>query len=296
MCNSKNATAGGCSLSAILRRILCSGGLPTHPSDQIRELDCSNSIVNSKDQNFKAMQNAEEATTTTTTPGIVARLMGLETMVESTPSSLSRSKSMNSVDYLGECNRMQDLHKRVKSTLSFREVPTFLLLENENFLVLSFENEGENKEFKPNGRKREMDSAELKQKVGKDQRGELKKNKREKVYGDKKILIEKGKLSKRVSDMSYGNVGNDDKLQEITNTWPLFKASSEKKCFASEAVKLSQPMNTKENLVGEKMKRRKKKINSCTERKREIECKSEDSSPVSVLDFEREACGTGLLL
>lgn len=63
---------------------------------------------------------------------------------------------------------MQSLHKRVKSTLPFTEVPTFLLLENENFWVLSFEKEGENKEFKSNVIKREIGFAELKQKVGKE--------------------------------------------------------------------------------------------------------------------------------
>ncbi|XP_061374703.1 uncharacterized protein LOC133316919 [Gastrolobium bilobum] len=298
MCNSKSTTSG--CLTAILRKILCSCGLPTDPSDQKRELDSSNSIVSGKDQNLKAKQNAEAAITTTTTtappPGIVARLMGLESMGEipyaSTPNSLSRSRSMNSLDHLGECNGLQGPHKRVNSTLSFREAPNnFLLLKNENFLVLSFETEGESREFKSNGRKREMGSAELKQKVPKE-RGVLKENKREKVY-DEKILIQKRKLSKRVSDMSCGNVGNDGKkLQEITNISYPFKATSKKKCSDSEAVKLLQPKNSKEAVIGEKLKRRKKKTSCYSEKKTETECKSEDSSPVSVLEFEREACGT----
>ena len=313
MCNSKSSTEG--CFSAILRRILCSGGLPTHPSDQIREHDSNSIVGSSKDQNFKSKHHAKATTTSTstststtsstsatttstTTPGIVARLMGLDSMVEIPSNSLSRSRSMNSVDYLGECNRMDGLHKRVKSTLSFREVPTFLLLENDNFLVLSFERRGENKESKSIGRKREMGCAELKQRERKE-RVELKENKREKVYDD-----EKGKkVKKRVGDVSCGSVGNGGKkLQEITNTSfssPKFKACSEKKkCFDSEARKLSQTKNHKEVVVGEKMKRRrKKKTSCCNEKKVEIECKSEDTSPVSVLDFEkREACGTGLCL
>nr|KYP76099.1 hypothetical protein KK1_020322 [Cajanus cajan] len=224
MCTSKS-TSSGC-LTSILRKILCSDGLPR---DQTRELDSLD-----KDQNLKGKQNVETSTTSTTitTPGIVARLMGLESIempCGSKPNSLSRSRSMNSVDCLGEFNGMEVLHKRVKSTLSFREPPTFLLHESDKFLVLSFEGKGESREFKSSGRKREQGCEELKQKV------------------------------------------------------------------RSERVKLSQNMKGKEVAVGEKQKRRrrKKKKTICqTENKVEVDCKSEDSSPVSVLDFERELCGT----
>lgn len=297
MCTSKSTTSG--CLTAILRKILCSDGLP---KDQIRELDSSNANLSDKDQNL----NAETATaTTTTTPGIVARLMGLESIeipCGPKPSSLSRSRSMNSVDYLGECNGMMEgMHKRVKSTLSFREGPTFLLHESDKFLVLSFEGgDGESREFKANGRKREQGCGELKQKV-RSERGELRDNKKREKVCDEKVSIDKGKVGKkRVSHVSCGNVGSDGKLREITNTQHSSKASCEKKkFFDSEAVKLSQNMKSKEVVVGEKQKRRKKKkkktICNAENSKMEIECKSEDSSPVSVLDFfEREACGTGL--
>ncbi|KAL2990406.1 hypothetical protein AAZX31_11G198700 [Glycine max] len=307
MCTSKSATSG--CLTAILRKILCSDGLPR---DQIRELDSSNAMLSDKDQNFKAKQNSETdtastatttaatvTTTTTTTPGIVARLMGLESIeipFGPKPSSLSRSRSMNSVEYLGAYNGMEEvLHKRVKSTLSFREAPTFLLHESEKFLELSFEGGGgKSREFRSNRRKREPVCAELKQNV-RSERGELRENKREKVC-DEKVLIEKGKLGKkRVSHVSSGSVGSGGKLQEITNTLHHSKASSEKKCFDdSEAGKLSQNMKGKEVAVGEKQKRRRKKKKTICQKKNkiEVETKSEDSSPVSVLDFEREACAT----
>ncbi|XP_027368439.1 uncharacterized protein LOC113874417 [Abrus precatorius] len=285
LCNSKSASAGY--LTAILRRILCSGGLPTHPSDQIRELD-SMSKMNGKVQEFKAKQNTEATTTTATTtvtPGLVARLMGLNSMGErhtpfeaNSSSSLSRSKSMNFVDYLGECKQMDGQHKHVKSS-SFREVSTFHLLENENFLVLSFENgAGESKEFKSKGRRKEKGSSELKQK--REERGELK-NKREKVRHDEKM---------KLSDMSYLNVGNDGKHKlQIANNSSLFKVSSEKEYIESEAAKFSHPMKRKEVTNGEKVKRRKKGTTCYAEKKVETECSSEDSSPVSVFDFEREA-------
>ncbi|XP_027337473.1 uncharacterized protein LOC113851198 [Abrus precatorius] len=289
MCNSKSTTSG--CLTAILRKILCSDGLPRDPSDQKTEFDSLDALVSSKDHHLEAKHSVEGAATTTitTTPGIVARLMGLESIeipCVPKPSSLSRSRSMNSVDYLGECNGMEG-HKKVKSTLSFREAPTFLLHENDNFLVFNFENGGQSREFKSNGRKRETGCAELKQKVLKE-RGELRENKSEKVND------EKGKHSKK--RVSPKPCRNDGKLQEITNSSHPLKALNEKqKCFDSEAVKLSHIINRKEVVVGEKQKRkkrRKKKTICHPENKIEIECKSEDSSPVSVLDFEREPCGT----
>lgn len=295
MHNSKSTTNAGCLIS-IFRKILCSRGVPTQSSDQTRELRASNSMGSGKAQDL----NAEAGAASTTTPGIVARLMGLESIASSEmpcsskPGSLSRSRSMNSMDQdcLGDCNGMQGLQKKVKSTLSFREVPTFLLIENEKFLVFSFENGGESRAFKSTGRKNEIGCPELKQKVP-TKRGELKENKREKVC-DKK----KGQMSRRVCDVSCGNVRNDGKLQDITNTLHVSKDSSENKCFDSEALKLSQSqhLNCKEVVIGGKKKRKKKKTNCQTENKIEVECKSQDSSPVSVLDFEREACGKGLIL
>ncbi|RZC26279.1 uncharacterized protein LOC114396621 [Glycine soja] len=273
LCNSKSATTAGC-LTAILRRILCSGGLPTHPSDQIGELD-SMPKMSDKVQEFKTKHNTESiatATTTTITPGILERLMGLESMVverdtntanESTSSSsLPRSKSMNSVDYLGECKRMDGLHKRAKSS-SFREVPTFLLHESENFLVLSFESGCDGGEFRSKERKKEKGSKE---------RSELKKNKREKVH----------------DDMFSVNVGNDG---EFAQTTTLFMACSEKEYVGSEMVgfSFSHPVKRKEVTNGEKLKRRKKGTTCYAEKKVDTECSSEDSSPVSIFDFERGA-------
>ncbi|KAK7300938.1 hypothetical protein RJT34_11791 [Clitoria ternatea] len=288
LCHSKSASAG--CLIAILRRILCSGSIPTHPSDQIRKLDSISNMGEKVQELNNTKQNTEPTTTTTTTttstssttitPGLVARLMGLDSMVETTSeatssSSLSRSKSMNSVDYLSEYKGMEGLHRRVKSS-SFRELPTFHLLENDNFLVLSFESgSGEsNKEFKSKGRRNEKGSSELKQK---------KKNKREKLHD------EKGNLS----DMSCVSVGNDGKHElQFANTLPLFKDSSLKECIDSEAERFSHYMKHKEVTNGEKVKRRKKETTSCAEKKVETECSSEDSSPVSVFDFDREAPGT----
>ncbi|CAJ2640296.1 unnamed protein product [Trifolium pratense] len=296
MCSSKTTTTG--CLTAIMRKILCSGNLPKDPSKQLTEFDSTNSVLSYKDHNLHISEENAMAAAATPPPPIVARLMGLESMGEipfaSKPGSLSRSKSMNSMDYLGESNGKIH-HQRVSSTLSFREPPTFKLTENESFFVLNFENEGESvkglkSKSKSNGRKKQMGCSELKLKDEKmivDLKE--KKNKRENVY-DEKVLIEKGKMSKRVSN----------KLLEITNTSYKFKGLSEKKCYDSEAVELLKPKSYNEVVISEKKKRRirrKKRTNFYAEKKIETECKSDksdDSSPVSVLEFERKSCGTGI--
>ncbi|CAL0307744.1 unnamed protein product [Lupinus luteus] len=273
----KSATAG-CA-TAIIHRIFCSGGLPTHSSDQIIEFD---SVQSDKVQEFKAKKNTEDVTTLSTHGNVVARLMGLDLKVEipfeeKNPTSLLHSKSMNSVDYLGESKPVKSLCRCEKSSSSLLEAPTFHLFENENFLVLSFEGGSESKEFKSEGRKNEKGHAELKQKQR--ERRELKKNKRETVHDEKK-----GKLSKSVCDGELGN---------IANTSLMFKASSSQKEYVdSEMVTFSQCLKYKEVHNGEKVKKRKKRTTLYTDKKVETECSSEDSSPVSVFDFDREAPGT----
>ena len=313
MCNSKSATAG--CLAGILRRILCSGNLPTHPSDQIKEAD---SVVCDKDQELKAKENIE---TFTTTPGLVARLMGLESMPEtnllddSNPNSISRSRSMNSVDHLVGFDQMQGQHRRVKSTLSFREMPTFLELENENFLILSFENGGESKELRSKGRKSELGFGEYKQRrsgrsknrENRTERVSEKNKKKNNNKGDheanKKALINdlnvNEKLSKRISDSEpIEQVYNNGK--DSTITMSPTKNSYEKPHVASEAVKMSKPINHNEVFNKGKPRRRRKKTSPCLVQMVESDCSSEDSSPVSVLEFDHflvdpEVSRSGLL-
>ncbi|KAK4275151.1 hypothetical protein QN277_018284 [Acacia crassicarpa] len=283
MCSSKKATEG--CLTGILRRILCSRGLPTHPSDQIRDAD---SVLQTKEHDeFKADYHKTQVgsltptstnATTVSAPGIVARLMGLDSMVEipteSSAASLSRSRSMNSVQCFGECDRLQGIHRRVKSTLSFREVPGFTFLENdENFFVLSFGDE----EFES-----KLGSERLKQ------RPTLKENRREKMYSEN-IMSGKEKQSRK----------SDGKLREVTNIMPQssFMVSPEKKYINSEPEMFDNVLSDRKlDRRKRRMRRRKKKKPSCncTAEKTEQECNSEETSPVSVLDFDRQVPGKDL--
>ncbi|KAK9280678.1 hypothetical protein L1049_014376 [Liquidambar formosana] len=282
-CNSKSATAG--CIAGVLRRLLCSSSLPTYPSDHIMEtspLECD------KIQELEE-EEKKEAPITPASPGIVARLMGLDSMpvnnlghTQMTPNSILRSRSMNSVDYWPECDRMQGRHRRVKTSLSFREPPTFLEREDEEFFILSFENGGESKELRSKGRKSEAALGELKQRRAercrrKENRGEnvLEQKKKEDQETRKKISIEKENVRRRVSEKPSQKIS---KVNDSTNNLRPTKMHA-----AAEIVK---PTKHKEARDGSKLRKKKKK-NYSAAKKVVPECSSEESSPVSVLDLDQ---------
>ncbi|KAG8363014.1 hypothetical protein BUALT_BualtUnG0013600 [Buddleja alternifolia] len=123
--SSSNGRSSGC-ISRILRRILCFNSLPPGPFDHLKEeeketlLECASG-----------------------TPGIVARLMGLDSLPR--VESIDGSPSVNSAD---SC-------KKSRSSLVRRRqiIPTYQELEDENFFILSFEQGGETMVF-PKERKR----------------------------------------------------------------------------------------------------------------------------------------------
>ncbi|XP_039135995.1 uncharacterized protein LOC120273431 isoform X2 [Dioscorea cayenensis subsp. rotundata] len=95
-------------------------------------------------------------------PGLVARLMGLDSMPVfpyTPPSSMGRSRSTSSLEswplfLSGErCNEKV----KMRTSVSFREAPTFLRQENEDFLLLTFTSEpSEEKDMKELKQVKEM--------------------------------------------------------------------------------------------------------------------------------------------
>uniref|UniRef100_A0A803KRH5 DUF3741 domain-containing protein n=1 Tax=Chenopodium quinoa TaxID=63459 RepID=A0A803KRH5_CHEQI len=121
----------------VLSRILCSKSLPTHPSDPIE--------INKK-QHYSTIETI--VVDGAVTPNVVARLMGLDSMPElefssefhqKFTNSIPRSKSMDSEDFRGETEEMQGQHRRVKTSVSFRETPDFFELEDDDFFILNFD-------------------------------------------------------------------------------------------------------------------------------------------------------------
>ncbi|XVE79386.1 hypothetical protein DITRI_Ditri14bG0054400 [Diplodiscus trichospermus] len=265
MCASKSATAG--CLAGILRRFLCSRNLPTHPSDHITE---TNSVASYKKQ--QQFNDVEKIDASKVTPGIVARLMGLDSLPEisllkaqANPNSITRSRSMNSADYKQDVDSIHGKHRRVSSTLSFRDMPTYFELENEEFFVLSFEKGSERKEHRSKGRK------------CKGGREELKENRVEKFPEEKNDqdirrvlnLINDEKLNRRIVDKPEQEVA---KCSEINGF-----------CLEKPIVIIKGP----ECPDGAKLRKKKKKTQHLVAQNVEPECSSEDSSPVSVLDFDQ---------
>lgn len=290
--NSKSATAG--CIAGILRRILCSGSLPTHPSDQITEE--TNSVVLFEDL------KGNEKIQTPATPNLVARLMGLDSMpdldylacCQSIPNSISRSKSMNSMDRLAGFDPNQGKHRKVKSTLSFREVPTYVELENEEYFVLSFE---KGKELRSKGKESETGFGELKQK-------RTERSKKLEKKGEKVAVDEEEEEKRRVLSDLNGKETLRRRRSRVTDKPPINKVSNNggvrDSSIASaitknsEAVRSRKPMNQEQVFNGGKsstknknQKKNKKKTNFHVVETVETECNSDDSSPVSVLDFDK---------
>lgn len=225
----------------MLRRLLCFNVLPTHPTNQIKDID-----FNSAEFDKLGCLESEEKIGDTDNPGIVARLMGLELMprfdfsnTQMKPSSTTRSQSMD-CDSSKESGFIQGQHRRAKTSLSSHEMPTFF--EHEEFFVLSFENLGKDNESRSKG-------GTLKpRKVGKCRRRKSESERRESVAGEEDK--ENQEHNKRANHKVSQTV--------ILSPAAIFNQNSE---TAREAVDVVE------------------------EEKAETESNSENSSPVSVLDF-----------
>ncbi|KAJ3676356.1 hypothetical protein LUZ60_003768 [Juncus effusus] len=123
-----------------------------HPSSNSFEFGCISTILHrllfrnriSNEENCSDDINGElsKKETKSESPSIVARLMGLDSMPivpsSSTSDSFTRSRSANSVEsWPGFINKRNQVSP-VQSSISFREKPTYLRKENEEFLLLSF--------------------------------------------------------------------------------------------------------------------------------------------------------------
>ncbi|XP_075078904.1 uncharacterized protein LOC107781413 isoform X2 [Nicotiana tabacum] len=148
--NQKDATSAKC-FSGIFQRLLCGGSLPTHPSDQYTKPNGVEFDQSSQKLPFKADENINSNKVKANSPGVVARLMGLDSLPEEKNTfvgSFPRSRSVNSLDYLMQFNLTENFHhRRVRTSVSFREIPNFDQEFKSEFLVFCFNNEEEKKNF-----------------------------------------------------------------------------------------------------------------------------------------------------
>lgn len=137
------ATKPGC-FSGILRRLLCSGSFPTHPSDHIPDPNPTKLGPNSDKEPTKKPEIKAQIG-----PNVVARLMGLDSLPADTNwvpkerarDSFSRSRSLNFADYMLKFDMVDSQkHRRVRTSVSFREVPVSFQQQNGDFLVVYLDN------------------------------------------------------------------------------------------------------------------------------------------------------------
>ncbi|KAK9290099.1 hypothetical protein L1049_008263 [Liquidambar formosana] len=215
MADSQNATTK--CFSGILRRLLCTGSLPTHPSDHFTEPNTTLEFEHPK-KDPKTPVNVEAPPATT--PGIVARLMGLESFPvpkgRSTLDPFSRSRSVNSMDFLMEFNQTQAWHRRVRTSVSFREVePTVLHRQNHELFIFALENVDESGEFGSKQRKAEAGLGETKQR--KVEKKKNKENVREKVHVKKKENVENKKKASKGKDEPRSSAVYGKQCSKVAN-------------------------------------------------------------------------------
>ncbi|XP_008243572.1 PREDICTED: uncharacterized protein LOC103341794 [Prunus mume] len=163
--------SGSC-FNGVLRRLLCSGSVPTHPTDQIAEPYTTQlTLLPGKPNPDLKIQSSASSVT----PGIVARLMGLDSLPETNwvskgraPDLVSRSRSVSFADYLMDFDLAdqdrQHHHRRVRTSVSFREVPAALNHQKSpDFLLVYLDNVDKSKEIGSKVKKSEMGFGELKQ-------------------------------------------------------------------------------------------------------------------------------------
>ncbi|KAI8523558.1 hypothetical protein RHMOL_Rhmol13G0083600 [Rhododendron molle] len=240
---SSSASSNRRSLTGILRKLLCFNSLPANPTVQFKDTDpfTSGELDNSMDM------EKEEKVEATANPGIVARLMGLESMPQ-----IARCRSMN----YDSRRENEGQNWGVNTSLSFREFPTFLDLENDEFFVLSFDSEVENKEFRSKANRSEM--------------------------GPRKLVKRKGERSKSKRDRRGLSEEKDKENQEPN----VVIVADEKinRRINQNVVKQLKPLTQRETSSGRKQMKEKEESVSASKAV-EAECSLENSSPVSVLDF-----------
>ncbi|CAL9244103.1 unnamed protein product [Arabidopsis halleri] len=250
-----NTQSFGC-ISLILQRFLCSGTSSTYPSDQITE------------PSFKSRDfSSEPLRARGDEPGAVARLMGLDSNpVIDKSRVLSRS---NSVNHLKRDNdEIQGKHRRVKSTLEYVE------LEDDNFFILSFEKDKYDKgfgELKQLGTRKCKNRRETKEKQSETENQTHIEGKENNINA---MNISPGRERLEIGELKQ------HRKEKRKNRRKRREVKLRQKIKKDDLIKNNDCWSRGENLVN-------CEVRSTNE---EEECGScDDSSPVSVLDYDRFA-------
>ncbi|XP_008789110.2 uncharacterized protein LOC103706690 [Phoenix dactylifera] len=251
---SNDAAAAGC-LSGILRRFLC-GSLR---GNACREGEEGHGIDAAFGREWKAEREMMPS------PGIVARLMGLEsTPVHPCAASelVGRSRSANSLESWPGFLSERSHSPQFRTPQSFREAPTYLRQENDDFLLLSFTPDDREEAMASNGMRRRMESRETK----------------ERKKSERKARVER-------ESRTEGRIREKKNKNKRVERQHCRKENSPERKLGTKAANSIKPMKQREMpIILDKSNAVKKKPQNARG-KVELECSSQNSSPVSVLDL-----------
>lgn len=267
--DSRSHAAAGC-LSGVVHRILC-GSLRSSNSREGEEAD-------EIDAAFGREWKAEKETMGS--PGIVARLMGLESMPVcpyAASELIGRSRSANSLESWPGFLSERSQSPPVRTSLSFREVPTYLRQENEEFLLLSFTPDEKEEMMRSNGMRQGTRFREMKERKSEDRdrvkreitsiEAKKKKNTRDEHQHCHKKNVPRKRHDEVDSAVHSRSKNVRRKGSQATKAEDLIKPTKH----------IEMPILLERPGIAKKMENARRKVES--------ECSSQDSSPVSVLDL-----------
>ncbi|WVZ04907.1 hypothetical protein V8G54_018253 [Vigna mungo] len=229
-----------------------------------------------------------------TKPGVVARLMGLDSLPSTnlvsnstTPDSVPRSRSVNFVDYLLKFDTSQANHHQVKTSASFREVPApFQHKSKSHDLVVFYWDSGsEDHEVGSFSRIQEMGLEESRQR-----KKQGSKNKEIVGVTEERNLTKRRQFSKfenepRVVPLKHGSkVRNHNEAKALATVSACSRSCGNGRKGGSSGpsgLGTSSTLPNKQKKLPSEPKRLK---NTRKQQEIESECSSENFSAISVLD------------
>ncbi|URE10479.1 hypothetical protein MUK42_04142 [Musa troglodytarum] len=227
-------------------------------SGVIRRLLCASLRHNVHSQGV-AMQKKKPPAS----PCVVARLMGLDSMPVfpyTPPDSVKRSRSAES--WPGVSCSEGSRGMQIKTSVSFRGAPTYLRQENEEFLVLSFAPERKAETTMAKGRKDKASTGDSKEREA---------NRAERRVAEKK--------TRNQQKNSHKHQQNLPERKHKNGRGSVVPSPKEKLRRDSRTITKLGGSN------GKAAEQKKMQKLAAAQGKNEAGCSSQDSSPVSVLDY-----------
>ncbi|RDX59005.1 hypothetical protein CR513_61931, partial [Mucuna pruriens] len=269
MAKPKNAKPG--CFSDLFHQLFCAengNSSPMHPYDHSRKPHVAEAVHTNKDA---------------AKPGVVARLMGLDSLPSAnlaskgntnTPDSVPRSRSVNFVDYLLRFDTSQGNSHQVKTSASFREVPALFQQKNHDLLVLYWDSGNEDHEVGSllgESRQRKKQGSKNKEIVA--------------VTKERRKKFSKFENEPRVLPAKQASkVPNHNEAKLLASVSACSKSCSNRRKGGSASGLRSSSTSPKKKKVFSEPKHTKKTRKPQSSKKIETECSSENFSPISVLD------------